>query len=116
MTVEYLGQPLTLERVQAAYAKTGLTPRVGAYFSWDPDSMEDCACALGAVAVAEGFCRAGDGDAVELNAPVGFIAGFDQVGAVHDDDREAYALGAKIRRALFPALSTAEAPEDWAGE
>lgn len=106
--IEFLNKPLTVERVLAAYAKTGLKPRDG-LFAHFVDGAQ-CACALGAVAIAEGVAAFDDlysdgwNEAygrVEDATPGGFITGFDDLPFhVDDRDREAYELGQACRKAV----------------
>lgn len=106
--IEFLNKPLTVERVLAAYAKTGLKPRDG-LFAYFVDGAQ-CACGLGAVAVAEGAATFEElysdewNEAygrVEDDTPAGFISGFDDL-PLHVDDicREAYELGQACRKAV----------------
>lgn len=124
--VHYLGEPLTLKRIRAAYEKTGLKPirRATWRIGGSPDSTDWCACPLAAVACAEGavpFGASAD-DLQALGLPHGFITGFDQERRwetsygpdrgeseedsfifdwVPSDCEPAYLLGRQVGQALF---------------
>lgn len=103
--IEFLDKPLTVERVLAAYAKTGLKPRDSLYaIAYDG---ELCGCALGAVAIAEGaatfneLCAEEDEfDAIDAERPLGFTDGFDDLPLHNPRYQEAYELGQACRKAV----------------
>ena len=81
---EFLGKPLTVERVVDAYAKTGLKPVQRVWAEINGDTR--CGCALTAVYVAEGHATFEEIDAegdelcvLENAAPGAFTDGFDSI-------------------------------------
>ena len=114
MALTFLNKPLTLERIQAAYQKTGFKPQILWYYDLVDD--EPCGCPLGTIAVAEGFIlpenltiSAANSEAflafeVEVNKPIpnAFMSGFDR-GDNHfvipyaGAELEAFNLGKKFR-------------------
>ena len=112
MSVEFLGAPLTLQRITEAYAKTGLKPRRRLTL------LNGCACPLAAVAVAEGpWDESTDATADvldALNPPPGFITGFDDepivgtellsgklVSLLAEGATPGYKLGQQVAKALL---------------
>ena len=95
--IEFLGKPLTVERVVQAYEKTGLKPATGLYYQTLGDGTR-CACGLGAVAVAEGACEFGRFDVDRLGTCY-FVEGFD-FDFGEGADEEGYQLGLQCRKAV----------------
>lgn len=98
--MDYLGRPLTLERIKQAYAATELRPIAGTYLG--SRAGELCACALAAVALAEDACSPGEVEEfVSDNAIEGFMCGFDGIDRdPFDYEAEGWSLGAEARVAL----------------
>ena len=100
--IEFLGESLTLERVKAAYEKTGLRPVYGVF------DLDRCipgyACALTAISRAEGR------DFLEFNnwpQISSFIRGFDNWRRINAQikgswDEEAFNLGRACRAEICP--------------
>lgn len=99
MAVEFLGKPLTVQRVLDAYAATGLKPVADAFVSVDARNAR-CGCALSAVAIAEGAAAFEEHGAHKFlgSLPPGFTSGFDGLG--NSDPNEAYELGRQCRKAV----------------
>lgn len=104
--IKFLDKPLTVERVLAAYAKTGLKPR-DEWYAIRGFGDERCGCAIGAVLLAEGcetfealesddFTHQDDTETPEIKS---FIAGFDDL-PQYNHEREAYELGQACRKAV----------------
>lgn len=104
--IEFLNKPLTVDRVLAAYAKTGLRPR-DEWYAIRGFGDERCGCAIGVVLLAEGretfealesedFTYQDDTETPEIES---FMAGFDGL-PQHNWSREAYELGQACRKAV----------------
>ena len=102
--ITFLDKPLTVERVLAAYKKTGLKPINNTFFRV-VDGV-DCACALGAVAVADGVEKFVPGLGVRLDLRarlVPFLVGFDgdeDTFTAEATNRAIYKLGVACREAV----------------
>ena len=107
---------ITVQQVVEAYKKTGLRPRVQAFY----DEVTGCACALGAVSIARNSSLAAQDVLVqdqivdELGLDVhytnGFCGGFDRCGSTpsvlsNSEQLQNYQLGrqdgAAARKAVF---------------
>ena len=111
--MEIFNEPVTVERVQAAYRKTGLRAKAHTYYSRE----ERCACALGVLILSEGSpdqvrtFKALRGKPLTdfVNALVphkevySFTEGFDGDMAYHKDlqDEAAWRLGIEIAKATI---------------
>lgn len=106
--IEFLNKPLTVERVLAAYAKTGLKPTDGIWTAEDAGLR--CGCALAAIYIADGEAtwedlenHCGVIDRLDSLAPALFVNGFDDLPYHTKEDtreREAYELGRACRKAV----------------
>ena len=104
--MNFLGEPVTPERVVEAYSATGLTP-VGMVWV-TADGL--CGCALTALVLASGH-RVEKGMGLMEMAEIGgcgvdeassFVAGFDGEYRGHSSNKEAYDLGRSIGLRVLP--------------
>lgn len=107
--IEFLNKPLTVDRVLAAYAKTGLKPTEGLWTAKDAGLR--CGCALAAIYIADGEATWDEleehcdvAERLDRLAPALFVAGFDDLPyhakADNSDPNEAYELGQACRKAV----------------